>query len=62
MSQAVAFDGLDMADKSLGTDLDAYMDYIDAALSLARQHGIRAVLPRTRQARLDLAISHTSDE
>ena len=62
LTHLVAFDGLDMAAESLGTNLDEYKDYIDRALSLARHHGIHAVLPRTRQARLDLTLSPRSHQ
>ncbi len=50
----VAYDGLGTITESLGTNVAEYQPYIDQALLLARQHRIHAVLPRTRQARLDI--------
>jgi len=52
----VAYDGLEMAPESLGTNLGDYEPYIDTAQMLAAQHNIHIVLPRIRQIRLDLTL------
>jgi radical SAM protein with 4Fe4S-binding SPASM domain len=56
----VPYDGLGTVTESLGTNTDEYQQYLDRALVLARQANIHVVLPRTRQVRVDLALSRMS--
>ena len=56
----VPYDNLGTITESLGTNLSECDEYIDRALSLARQYGIHVVLPRTRQVRIDFTLPRTS--
>jgi radical SAM protein with 4Fe4S-binding SPASM domain len=52
----VSYDVLGTRTESLGTNLDEYKQYVDEAQALARQYGIYAALPRTRQVRVDFTL------
>jgi radical SAM protein with 4Fe4S-binding SPASM domain len=55
----VAYDSLATITESLGTDLHGCERYVETALSLARQHGMHVVAPRTRQVGINLTLPHT---
>jgi radical SAM protein with 4Fe4S-binding SPASM domain len=61
-SHLVPFNKLGLVDESLGANLDEYKQHIESALLLARQSGIRVVLPRTRQARINIALPRRATE
>jgi radical SAM protein with 4Fe4S-binding SPASM domain len=58
----VPYDSLGTITESLGTDLDECKQYVDRALSLARQYAIPVALPRTRRIGINVTPPRTSTQ